>query len=98
MRNRTSDCGAARVCKGINLRGREAYATVPNSVANWEIIIFLLFSFIFLFHHSAFQSAPLAVYVHVVYVRVVYVHVVDCFIDLLRTDDYYVLMITTYWW
>ena len=22
--------GAARVCKGINLRGREAYATVPN--------------------------------------------------------------------
>ena len=21
---------AARVCKGINLRGREAYATVPN--------------------------------------------------------------------
>ena len=30
MRNRTSDYGAARVCKGINLRGREAYATVPN--------------------------------------------------------------------
>ena len=26
MRNRTSDYGAARVCKGINLRGREAYA------------------------------------------------------------------------
>ena len=25
--------GAARVCKGINLRGREAYATVPNSRA-----------------------------------------------------------------
>ena len=24
--------GAARVCKGINLRGREAYATVPNIV------------------------------------------------------------------
>ena len=23
--------GAARACKGINLRGREAYATVPNS-------------------------------------------------------------------
>ena len=23
--------GAARVCKGINLRGREAYATVPNT-------------------------------------------------------------------
>ena len=31
MRNRTGDCGAARVCKGINLRGREAYATVPNN-------------------------------------------------------------------
>ena len=30
MRNRTSDYGAARVCKGINLRGREAYATVLN--------------------------------------------------------------------
>ena len=30
MRNRTSDYGAARVCKGINLRGCEAYATVPN--------------------------------------------------------------------
>ena len=25
--------GAARVCKGINLRGREAYATVPNKFA-----------------------------------------------------------------
>ena len=24
--------GAARVCKGINLRGREAYAIVPNSL------------------------------------------------------------------
>ena len=32
MRNRTSDYGAARVCKGINLRGREAYTTVPNSI------------------------------------------------------------------
>ena len=30
MRNRTMVYGAARVCKGINLRGREAYATVPN--------------------------------------------------------------------
>ena len=29
--------GAARVCKGINLRGREAYATVPNSL---KIILF----------------------------------------------------------
>ena len=36
MRNRTSDYGAARVCKGINLRGREAYATVPN---NYNIYI-----------------------------------------------------------
>ena len=31
MRNRTSDYGAARVCKGINLRGREANNTVPNT-------------------------------------------------------------------
>ena len=31
MRNRTMVYGAARVCKGINLRGREAYATVPNT-------------------------------------------------------------------
>ena len=30
MRDRTSDYGVARICKGINLRGREAYATVPN--------------------------------------------------------------------
>ena len=30
MRNRTSDYGAARVCKGINLGGREANNTVPN--------------------------------------------------------------------
>ena len=30
MRNKTSDYAAARVCKGINLRGREAYTTVPN--------------------------------------------------------------------
>ena len=32
MRNRTSDYRAARVCKGINLRGREANNTVPNSI------------------------------------------------------------------
>ena len=30
MRNRTIVYGAARVYKGINLRGREAYTTVPN--------------------------------------------------------------------
>ena len=29
--------GAARVCKGINLRGREAYATVPNKATGWPI-------------------------------------------------------------
>ena len=28
--------GAARVCKGINLRGREAYATVPNMSTQYE--------------------------------------------------------------
>ena len=36
MRNRTSDYGAARVCKGINLRGREAYATVPNKATQLD--------------------------------------------------------------
>ena len=30
MRNRTMVYGAASVYKGINLRGREAYTTVPN--------------------------------------------------------------------
>ena len=30
MRNRNSDYGAARVCKGINLRGHEANNIVPN--------------------------------------------------------------------
>ena len=32
MRNWTSDYGAARVCKVINLSGREAYTTVPNTL------------------------------------------------------------------
>ena len=31
MRNRTMVYGAASVYKGINLRGREAYTTVPNT-------------------------------------------------------------------
>ena len=42
--------GAARVCKGINLRGREAYATVPNililvfeSVLRVSLPVFFLF-------------------------------------------------------
>ena len=34
MRNRTMVYGAASVYKGINLRGREAYTTVPNNVIN----------------------------------------------------------------
>ena len=31
--------GAARVCKGINLRGREAYATVPNTTTSTSTVL-----------------------------------------------------------